>query len=310
MKLVFYRTTDLKEVVDAHGLVTGKEQSIDRYKYHLLHPSFKESFFGLLIKRGDDLIGYISSWIYHIDGDPEQYTVNVFLKDTSVADEVVNKLISELQKRNCKKLITFCTDKSLWQKIAIEKHGPVHVLTHVESEFDLINDSIDNYILPVGYQIKTFRELEAVCGEKVYDHTYPLLRSVMYDIPGCSEQADNLTVEKLKMVWSGDGFFKDACLFIQYGDELVALHNVFSRVKHEVEAGMTGVLTYHRRKGLMNALKLYGMKWAKEQGYKRFNSSNEKDNPMLALNYNLGFKKTVESYSVTLLSLASNVKND
>ena len=65
---------------------------------------------------------------------------------------------------------------------------------------------------------------------------------------------------------------------------------------------MTGVASDHRRKGLMTALKLNGMKWAKELGYRIFNSSNENDNPILILNYALGFRKTRESYSLRLLS--------
>ncbi|MBA4292684.1 hypothetical protein C0431_06895 [bacterium] len=76
------------------------------------------------------------------------------------------------------------------------------------------------------------------------------------------------------------------------GDRLVGTSMLFrSKVASEYyHTGLTGVLRDYRRRGIATALKVTNFKLAKEAGGKQITCDNEEKNPMLQLNYQLGFK--------------------
>ena len=53
--------------------------------------------------------------------------------------------------------------------------------------------------------------------------------------------------------------------------------------------GFTGVVRSHRRRGLATALKTYAIEYAQQQGIQIIRTGNEENNPMYALNQQLGF---------------------
>lgn len=55
-------------------------------------------------------------------------------------------------------------------------------------------------------------------------------------------------------------------------------------------AGITGVVPGHRRRKIATMLKVWGVKYAQEQGYQYIYTDNEEDNPMYTLNLQLGFE--------------------
>jgi GNAT superfamily N-acetyltransferase len=58
----------------------------------------------------------------------------------------------------------------------------------------------------------------------------------------------------------------------------------------EYGTGFTGVVRSHRRRGLATALKSYALEYAQQQGIQTIRTGNEENNPMYALNMQLGFK--------------------
>lgn len=300
MKITFHKCSDYVELIDVHHRITGNPRNQDHYDVLNNFQCFKESFKSYIIKSDERIIGYFTFSIFHLEENPNKYVVEIILSDTDIVDLVLEKLISELKKTSCEEVLFFCCEKTILLKEAVEKLGDIEVMTQVESQFDLYNQEIIKTELTAGYEIKSFKDIKNEMGDASFEFVFQIVKESLSDIPGCSDQAEKLTPTKLKTSWQGQHFIEDASFFILYENKPIAIHNIVSRNEGDVEAGVTGVARHHRRKGLMRALKLRGMKWAKENGYKNFNSSNEKDNPMLTLNYELGFKKIQESYSLIL----------
>lgn len=298
--ITFLKCSNFTELINIHNKITGKSRNADYYKRHKKFKCFEESFNSYIIKKDETIVGYFTFSVYHLEENPNKYIAEVILFDTSLVNLALQKLIQELQVTPCHEVLFFSDENNMWLKNAIEKLGEVETIHHIESQFDLCNQEIANADLIEGYKIKTFKDLKNELGDFSFEFALPIVKESFNDTPGCQEQAESLTATKLKLAWQGKHFIEDACLYILYEGSPVAIHNIVSRNEGEAEAGVTGVARQHRRKGLMRALKLRGMKWAKENGYQKFVSSNEKDNPMLTLNYELGFKKTQESYSLIL----------
>lgn len=300
MEITFQKNCDLAELINIHNQVAGKTRADDYYPGFKKYKYFDESFNSYLIRKDEKIVGYFTYSVYHLEENPEKYVAEIILSEAPLVEQTFKKMISELKQTVCREVLFFCDENKIWLKNAIENLGEVKIVTHVESQFDLCNQEIAEADLMAGYEIKTFKDFMAEMGDSSFKFVLPIVRESLKDIPGCGEQARNLTAAKLKLSWLGKHFLAGGSLFIINKNSAVAVHNIVSRRPEEAEAGVTGVAREHRRKGLMRALKLRGMKWARENGYKKFVSSNEKDNPMLTLNYELGFRKVQESYSLIL----------
>lgn len=60
--------------------------------------------------------------------------------------------------------------------------------------------------------------------------------------------------------------------------------------RKRLDTGMTGVLRSHRRRGIATLLKYKAIAYGKRHNSERIVTSNEENNPMLDLNYKLGFE--------------------
>jgi GNAT superfamily N-acetyltransferase len=88
------------------------------------------------------------------------------------------------------------------------------------------------------------------------------------------------------------------------GDHLVATSMLFVNLVDDrfYSTGLTGVDREYRRRGIAKAIKAINFQRAKAAGGKQILCDNEENNPMLQLNYQLGFKPhwVWNSYSVEL----------
>ena len=60
--------------------------------------------------------------------------------------------------------------------------------------------------------------------------------------------------------------------------------------KHKLYTGLTGVVRSHRRRGIATALKVSGVRYARDYGATIVETDNEENNPMFGLNMQLGFE--------------------
>jgi GNAT superfamily N-acetyltransferase len=85
---------------------------------------------------------------------------------------------------------------------------------------------------------------------------------------------------------------RDAYLIAVTADgQYVGLTNMWAdRASDVLYTGLTAVRREYRRKGIAAALKTRVLCWAKAQGRNEVRTDNADTNPMLQLNYRLGFR--------------------
>lgn len=151
--------------------------------------------------------------------------------------------------------------------------------------------SVTRRIEDQGIQIRTFADLEAQDPEARRTY-YVLDCAVAEDEPNTSP----LTVPPFeafeKQFFESPNFNPDAFFIALDGDAYVGMAEISPNKEKPSEfiSGFGGVLRSHRRKGIMSALKLQTINYAKAQGAKTIKTGNEENNPMLQINLSFGFE--------------------
>ncbi len=98
--------------------------------------------------------------------------------------------------------------------------------------------------------------------------------------------------EQFASRFDAPGYAAEAHFIAVEGDRYVGLTGFWTSLveKHKLYTGLTGVVRSHRRKGIATALKLHGVRFAREYGATIIETDNEENNPMYDLNVRLGFK--------------------
>lgn len=165
------------------------------------------------------------------------------------------------------------------------------------SELDL--SSLDTSRLPdlearlsaEGYRIVTLTaypgSVEA-CDRELYDLDQVLGPDIPSTFPGNPIGYEDWRRSILDI----PGFMREAVMLAVHDGAIMGLSYVTHRAADPecAHTGFTGVRREHRGKGLATALKLRSLAWAREQGYRRVWTMNNRINvPMLAINRRLGF---------------------
>lgn len=141
-----------------------------------------------------------------------------------------------------------------------------------------------------GITIKSLVELadDPERDRKLYD----LEMGVVPDIPGADDFTPPPFEEFLKKVINAPTLLKDVYLVAVTQDgAYVGLTCLWGdRASDMLYTGLTGVHRDNRRKGIATALKVRAITWAKTRDCSRINTDNAETNPMLQLNYRLGFR--------------------
>lgn len=115
---------------------------------------------------------------------------------------------------------------------------------------------------------------------------------IVQDVPS-TEPFSKPTVAEFEEMVLGDPALVEEAFYIALGDDgaLVGMSNLWRNDPEgrRLDAGLTGVIRSHRRRGIATALKLRTIEFAQANGAETIETSNEEDSPMLALNFKLGF---------------------
>ena len=116
---------------------------------------------------------------------------------------------------------------------------------------------------------------------------------IVQDVPSTEPFAKPTVAEFEEMVL-GDPALVEKAFFIALSDggALVGMSNLWRNDPEgrRLDAGLTGVIRSHRRRGIATALKLRTVEFAQANGAETIETSNEEGSPMLALNFKLGFE--------------------
>jgi GNAT superfamily N-acetyltransferase len=141
---------------------------------------------------------------------------------------------------------------------------------------------------PDGIEIVTWAE-----HPKLIEGVYGVARESYPDVPGEEDVELPSFDDWLAKDMSGPGDRPEAVFIALAGDEVVG-YSKFSLTKAQPETAhhdMTGVKRAWRRRGIAGALKAAQIRWAKEAGYTRLVTRNERRNTAIQeLNQRFGYR--------------------
>ncbi len=149
---------------------------------------------------------------------------------------------------------------------------------------------IEDRLAAEGLTLKSYLEL---ANDPDRDRkAYELDMAATPDVPGLDDFTPPSFEQYKKDVLDRPLLLKDVCLFAVTSDgEYVGITSLWAdRASDMLYTGFTAVRRDYRRKGIATALKVRALTWAKANGITRINTDNADTNPMLQLNYRLGFR--------------------
>lgn len=258
----------------------------------------------LLVDVDDQIVAFGECgepyWSYR----PGKYTIDLkVLPDyrrrgigTAYYDQVVETLTDRDPRL---KLLSASAHESRPQSIRfLEQRGFKAVMRSVISTLDVRAfdpvqfDDLQKKIAVTGIEIHAFAELDVSdpdCRQKFYDLDWACAQ----DEPQ-PDAPTRLSFEVFsEQIFNAPDFRPESLFIAVDGNDYVGFSEVFpDKAKPGVyNTGFTGVLASHRRRGIATALKARAIGLAKQQEAKKIETINEENNPMLQINYTLGFKK-------------------
>ena len=142
-----------------------------------------------------------------------------------------------------------------------------------------------------GIAIRTLAELrerDADWLRKAYDLEWDCLQ----DVPSVDGFTRTPFEQWQKRLLDSPNFMPEAWFIAVDGEQWVGLSCLWrdSTRSDKLGTGLTGVLRSHRRRAIATAMKVRALTFARDFGATEVDTDNEENNPMLQLNYQLGFR--------------------
>lgn len=173
-----------------------------------------------------------------------------------------------------------------------QSNGFSEVLRTQESELILKDFSVSNEPENPKVEIKSLRQLSKEDSEW-QKKIYGLHTKIQEDVPDVDASTPTSMEDYLKY-FNEPQISMDAWFVAIDNEQWIGMSNLESSkvFPHTMFTDLTGVLRQYRRKKIATKLKMKAMQFAKENGIRKIKTWNEAKNPMLQLNYQLGFKPT------------------
>lgn len=142
-----------------------------------------------------------------------------------------------------------------------------------------------------GIVVKSLAELQREDPEWL-QKSYDLDWECVQDVPSVDGHTQMSLDEWSRKLLESPNFLPEGWFIALDGEQYVGLSCLWrgSTRSDKLETGLTGVVRSHRRRGVATALKVRALAFARDRGIVEIDTDNEENNPMLQLNYQLGFR--------------------
>ncbi len=206
-------------------------------------------------------------------------------------------MMAELMKRRPAELVSYTREDRARAVAFLEKRG---FEVRLRSALSLIN--------PQAFDAARFAEKTArVAQSGIAIHTLAELRErdadamrkahslawrCLQDVPSVHDPTQTPFELWQKRLLENVNFMPEGWFIALDGADWVGLTSLWRNAADEqrLHNGLTGVLRSHRRRGIATALKARGLSFARERGATAIITHNEENNPMLQINYQLGYR--------------------
>lgn len=260
--------------------------------------------------EGAQLVGIGTYDDCPVAGEPGQLQVSFAVPACEGAPEILEALVDamreEVEALDPPALVAYARDTQPWMLTFFERHGFREAQRTTSSRYVPTGKHAraaagESHLKDAGYGLLTVRQLAAIDpGWKRRYHAMDV--AVMADIPFLGPTREE-SYERCERRLADPTRFDPDATFVAREDVTgdivgVSLLQTFPEIPGYAFAGMTGVVRAHRRRGIARALKLATLDHAYRTGIDRIVTLNEENNPMLALNLELGFE--VQHVQLTL----------
>ncbi len=151
-------------------------------------------------------------------------------------------------------------------------------------------DGVEKHVRESGIEIVNVPDLPAHDPEWKRNW-YELENECWMDVP-LPEPPTKVSFEQFESRFDSPNYDASAHFIAIDGGKYVGLTGFWISIaeKHKLYTGLTGVVRSHRRKGIATALKVSGVRFARDYGATIIETDNEENNPMFGLNLHLGFE--------------------
>ena len=272
-----------------------------QFNLETLPPTRATSIF--LAELDDKVVGRSSFTCQHTEQRPHHFGITVRVhpeyQNKGVGARLFDHLMKKLEPHKPTKLKCSVDEDKPYALHFAKKRGFVEEVRHWESRLDVQTfdaspyEGLEANINALGVKLLPLTELI---------DTTPDYKDRMYDLDWeCTldEPMPDLPIKPEKEPWlkrhfENPGFTPEAYLIAIDGDTWVGM-NELSRAQEGdglLYNGFTALRRGYRNKGIATALKVKNIIWAQAGGYKEIRTWNNSINePMLAVNTKLGFKK-------------------
>ena len=235
--------------------------------------------------------------------NPAKYWLDVYVQPAAqrrgYGSALYERLLAVLRERNAIEAQTAAQDTRPETIAWLEHRGFEEKRRTWESRLDVASFDFDAFAgaepraLEAGV---TFTTLEAeLTGDRasVLRRAYDLHMAVSADVPADDPFTPRDYDDWIKFL-DEPTFLADGYLIAKQGDTWIGESCLWRYLSYAdvLQQGITGVLRDHRGQGVAMALKMKGLQYAREKGYREIRTFNDTLNrPMLRINEAMGFAK-------------------
>ena len=293
---------DYRIAIDINAAVFDEPpDSLEEWKHDDEVRNKAYPFYRDIVLREEQPVAYVETFQSQFSYHPQKYTCYIFVHPQHDAEDVrpavLNHVLERLQDEDLIGLMSaMLDDKPLamrffaeydFEPIAEEKVSKLDVTRFNPEQFADVLERVRESGIEIT-PLRQLQERDPQWQRKLYD----LDVTVNRDIPSTGEKHYPGFEDWVKMRLESPNFDPDAWFVALDGDHYVG-HSQGSINHHSVPlqftTGVTTVRREYRRRNIATALKVYVIRYVKEQGVQEIFTSNDSKNPMYQLNLSLGF---------------------